>query len=254
VGLAVGTESNGTTLGAASGTAPSTGRAEPPRLVARRRNLPSGRAVVGGFLVAVAALGAFVAARGTSSGPSHRYVVVAHDVLAGSTLQPADLRTEAVDLPAELAARAFSDPGAVVGRVATTSLSSGELVQASSVVGGDAADPRFQLSVPVERSRALDGLLVPGESVDILATYGTGSDGVTLVVVRRAEVLRVDLGQRGALTANNDAIILVAVSSPDDALAVTHAAQAGKITLVRATAARTDDGPDSYRPPTAKSG
>lgn len=246
MGLAVGTESNGTVLG--------TARVEPPRLVARRRNLPSGRAVVGGFLVAIAALGAFVAARGTSSGPSRRYVVVAHDILAGTTLQAADLRTEAVDLPSELAGRAFTDPAVVVGRVATATMASGELVQASAVVGGDAADPRFQLSVPVERSRALDGLLVPGESVDILATYGTGSDGVTLVVVRKAEVLRVDLGQRGTLTANNDAIILVAVTSPDDALAVTHAAQAGKITLVRATAASGDDGPDSYRPPTAKSG
>lgn len=246
VGVAVGKEA----IGSAAGTA----FAEPPRLVTRRRNLPSGRAVVGAFLVAIAALGAFVAARGTSSGPSQSYVVVTHDVLAGSTLQTSDLRTEPVDLPSELAGRAFTDPSAVVGRVVTASLASGELVQASAVVGGDAADPRLQLSVPVERSRALDGLVAPGERVDILATYGTGSDGVTILVVRRAEVLRVDLGQRGTLTANNDAIILVAVNSSDDALAVTHAAQAGKITLVRATAAQSADGPDSYRPPTVKSG
>jgi Flp pilus assembly protein CpaB len=245
VGVAVRTEGNG--------AATVTGTSDAPRLLARRRNLPSGRAVVGGFLVALAALGAFVAARGTGGGPSHHYVVVAHDVIAGTTLRASDLRTEAVDLPTELAARAFTDPAAVVGRVTTTGLANGELVQASSVVGGGAADPRFQLSVPVERARALDGLLVAGERVDLLVTYGTGNDAVTLVVVRGADVLRVDQGQRGALTANNDTIVLLAVARPDDALAVTHAAQVGKITLVRATAAHAENGPDSYRQPSAKS-
>ena len=237
-----------------NGAATGTGQSDPQRLLAKRRTLPSGRAVVGGFLVALAALGAFVAARGTGGGPSHRYVVVSHDVIAGTELRDSDLSTAAVDLPGEMAARAFTDPAAVVGRVVTTSLANGELVQASAVVGGDAADPRFQLSVPVERSRALDGLLVAGEKVDVLVTYGTGNDAATFVVVRGADVLRVDQGQRGALTANNDTIILLAVSKPDDALAVTHAAQAGKITIVRATAAQADNGPDSYRPPSAKSG
>ncbi|MEY2430835.1 MAG: hypothetical protein QOC92_560 [Acidimicrobiaceae bacterium] len=244
VGVAVRTGGNG----AATGTA----NADSSLLLKRRRSLPSGRAVVGGFLVAVAALGAFVAARGTGGGPSQLYVVVAHDVVAGTKLKASDLRTTAVDLPDDMAARAFTNVDAVAGRIATTSLANGELVQASSVVGGDAADPRFQLSIPVERSRALDGLLVAGEKVDVLVTYGTGSDAATFVVVRGADVLRVDQGQRGALTANNDTIILLAVARPDDALAVTHAAQAGKITIVRATAATADKGPDSYRPPSAK--
>jgi Flp pilus assembly protein CpaB len=237
-----------------NGAATATGTSDASRLLTRRRNLPSGRAVVGGFLVALAALGAFVAARGTGGGPSHHYVVVAHDVIAGTTLRASDLRTEAVDLPVAMAGRAFTDPAAVVGRITTTALANGELVQASSVVGGDAADPRFQLSIPVERSRALDGLLVAGEKVDVLVTYGTGNDAVTFVVVRGADVLRVDQGQRGALTANNDTIILLAVARPDDALAVTHAAQAGKITVVRATATQADTGPDSYRQPSVKSG
>jgi hypothetical protein len=97
-------------------------------------------------------------------------------------------------------------------------------------------------------------LLVTGEAVDVLVTYGTGNDAVTFVVVRGADVLRVDQGQRGTLTASNDTIILLAVATPNDALAVTHAAQAGKITIVRATASVADNGPDSYRQPTAKPG
>jgi Flp pilus assembly protein CpaB len=222
------------------------------RPLARRRRLPSGRAVVGGLLVALAALAAFVAAKGNDRGPTHSYVVAAHDLVAGTRLDAADVRTVAMDLPDGVAGRAFTDLAAVTGRVTVSSLADGELIQVSTVVAGDAADPRYQLSVPVERSRALDGLVSAGELVDVMATYGTGGDGETLVVVRGAEVLRVDQGQRGALTSGNDLIILLAVRTADDALAVTHAAQAGKVTLVRSTAVPSVDGPTSYRPPTGK--
>src|SRR3954454_2794237 len=215
-----------------------------PRPMARRRNLPSGRAVTGGFLIALAALGAFVAARGSSTGPTHRYVVVAHDMLAGTRLEAVDLRIEAVDLPDGMAGRAFTDTNVVAGTVLTTSLGKGELVQASSVVPAASAPDRYQLSIPVERSRALDGSLVAGETVDVVVTYDAG----TFVVARRATVLRVDDSRSGSITGGGDLVILLSVGSPDDALAVTHAAQAGKITVVRA-ATMGADGPDSYRPP-----
>jgi pilus assembly protein CpaB len=191
----------------------------------------------------------FVAAGANSNGPTHRYVVAAHDVTAGTTLAPGDLATIAMDLPDDVASRAFTDASRVSGRVTTVAIARGELVQGSAVVTGDAADPRFQLSLPVERSRALDGLVAPGEKIDVLVTYGSGSDAATFVVVRGAEVLRVDSGRGGAISGSSDVILLIAVASPDDALAVTHASQDGKVTIVRATAARADDGPDSYKPP-----
>ena len=223
-----------------------------PRQPARRRRLPTGRAVVGGLLVALAALGAFVAARGDSGGPSGSYVVMTHDVVAGTKLQANDLRTLSMDLPDGLSQRAFTDVDAVVGRLTTTPLSGGELIQASAVLGGDAADPRYQLSVPVERSRALDGMVARGEKVDVLVTYGSGTDGGTFVVARRAEVLRVDQNEHGALGTGSEMIVVLAVDTADNALAVTHAAQAGKVTLVRATGVGADVGPDSYQPPAGK--
>lgn len=207
--------------------------------------------MVGGLLVALAALAAFVAARGGQSGPTQYYVVVTHDVVAGTKLDVSDLRALAMDLPDAIAERAFTDVAAVAGRLTVSPLARGELVQASAVVSGDAADPRLQLSVPVERSRALDGLVGAGERVDVLATYGAGADGETLLVVRGAQVLRVDQGQHGALAASSDMVVLLAVGTVDDALAVTHAAQAGKVTLVRTTT-MSDTGPTSYRPPAAK--
>jgi hypothetical protein len=66
-------------------------------------------------------------------------------------------------------------------------------------------------------------------------------------------VLRVDQSEHGALGAGSEMVVVLAVDTAKDALAVTHAAQAGKVTLVRATGAGSDLGPDSYRPPDASS-
>src|SRR5438477_638848 len=73
----------------------------------RPRGLPNGRAVVGGFLVAVAASGVFAAYRGANTGPAHRYAVTRHNVTSGTTLGPDDLDMIAVELPTDLRHRAF---------------------------------------------------------------------------------------------------------------------------------------------------
>jgi len=220
-------------------------RAVATRAAGRSRALPGSRAVLGGLLVAVAALGTFAAARGAGATATRSFVVAARDVPAGSVLSPADLTSVAMHLPDASAARAFTDAGPLVGRVTVAPLAKGELVQTSAVVGGDAADERVQLSVPVDRARALDGLLQVGEKVDVLATYGEGADGRTLVVARDAEVRRVDNGSRGSITASDNSVIVLAVADGDEALAVTHASQTGKVTLLRSTRS---NGPssDSY--------
>jgi len=218
------------------------------RTIGRRRALPSSRAITGGFLVALAALGVFVAASGAGRTSKATYVIVARDVPAGTTVTEADLTTASMDLPADLASHAFSNSAAVVGRIAVAHLSAGDLVQTSAVVGGDAADSRVQLSIPVERSRAVDGLLQAGEKVDVLATYATGGAGETLVVARDAEVRRIDNGSKTGLTASDETVLVLAVPDADAALAVTHASQAGKVTVVRSTGAHGLDA-SSYQPP-----
>jgi Flp pilus assembly protein CpaB len=219
------------------------------RTIARRRGLPSGRAVTGGFLMALAALGVFVAARGAGQKSTHEYVVAAHEVTAGTRLSDADLSTAALELPGGLASHAFTSRQSVVGQVAVAHLSAGDLVQSSVVAAGDAADARMQLSIPVERARALDGTLEPGERVDVLATYAGDGNGNTIVVARDAEVRRVDNGARNALSASDNSVLVLAVNDPDAALAVAHASQAGKITIVRATGAHELDPSSSYQPP-----
>jgi Flp pilus assembly protein CpaB len=199
--------------------------------------------------MALAALGVFVAARGAGQPATQNYVVVAHDVTAGTVLSDSDLGVESLNLPSELAAHAFTSRASVVGQVAVAHLSSGDLVQASNVVGGDAADQRMQLSIPVERARAVDGLLEPGERVDVLATYSGSGDGETVVVAHDAEVRRVDNGSRSALSTSDNTVLVLAVDDPDAALAVAHASQAGKVTIVRSTSVDGPGSTSSYQPP-----
>ena len=224
----------------------SNGSAAPANVIARRRSLPGSRAVVGGFLVALAALGVFAALQGASEHPTTRYVVVARDVSAGTTLTPADLRTDLVDLPGGVASRAFTDPGSLVGRVAIGPMSEGELVQRSAVVEQWKAGTAYQVSLPIERSRALAGGLVAGETVDVLVTYSTE----TIVVSRGASVIRSDTGGRGTISSGGETVLVLAVQSPDEVLAITHGSQVGKVTVVRTTGiAAAEPGPDTYRPP-----
>lgn len=209
----------------------------PTARVVPRRALPSGRALSGGFLVAVASVGTFAAYRGSSSRPTHRYVTAAQDIAAGETVGADDVRTAPVDLPDDIAAHAFVDAGEVVGRVALAPVASGELLQTSAVADRDKADPRYELSVPVERARALAGALESGELVDVVATIGTGSDAKTTVVAHRAAVVRVLDAKRAAVGSTGDIVVELALPTADEVLAVTHASQAGTLTIVRATGA-----------------
>jgi hypothetical protein len=176
-------------------------------------------------------------------------VVAARAIAPGTTLTAADLKLAPLVLPGDVAAHAYTQIAAVVGHVVVAPLTADELVQSGIVLGGDAADRRVQLSIPVERARAVDGLLQPGETVDVYATYGTGDVGRTLVVARRAEVRRVDNGSHGAISAGADTVLVLAVADATEALAVSHAAQVGKITIVRATAVGGQAPTSAYEPP-----
>lgn len=215
------------------------------------RPLPSGRAVVGGFLVALSALGILLAWSGATAGPTTSYVVAARDLPIGTRLTAADLALVEMDLPPSLASTsAFDDLEGLEGVEVVSALRAGELVQASALVAPGGAPSDLEVSFPVEAERAVGGSLKAGEFIDVLATFGSGADTYTTTVLQSVRVL--------AISSSNDALgsasartITVAVATPDDARALTHAVNVAKLMLVRSGDNGTADQGATYRAPAA---
>src|SRR5581483_5480586 len=68
-----------------------------------------------------------------------------------------------------------------------------------------------ELSVSVDRSRAVGGTLKPGEFVDVLSTFGQGANSSTVVMVPHVEVLSIapSPGESGA-----QVVVLAAPTPP----------------------------------------
>jgi Flp pilus assembly protein CpaB len=204
----------------------------PARPVHRRQPLPTGRAVVGGFLVAASALGIYTAWASAAAGPDERFTVARRDLPIGHRVEAGDLELQPMDLPATVARSAFSDPRVLVGSTVVGPVRAGELVQAGDVVESSSAPTALEVSFAAERSRAVAGTLRPGEFVDVLATFGAGGDTYTTTVVAGARVVAAD-ERGGGIVAGEERIVTLAVASADDARALAHAVNAGEVVLVR---------------------
>ena len=224
------------------------------QVVRRRRPLPGGRAVIGGFLVAVAAVGIFAAYTSATTDARTPYVVARHDLAFGQRITAADLSFAPMQLPSSLAhRRAFTraDSAQLVGAIVVAPMAAGELVQASSVAEASGLPPDEEISFQIDPARAVGGRLRSGEAVEVLATYGTGNDAYTVVVVRGARVVAAT-EPGAALSGRAGEVVTLSLTTSSDALAVANAVDAGQVTLVRATGAPAPRDAGIYRAPSPR--
>jgi Flp pilus assembly protein CpaB len=209
--------------------------------------------MLGALLVAAAVVGIFAAYSGPR-GASRAYVVAARAIRPGDPFTPGDLTRTRVDLPPALRARAFTDSSLLIGATALSPIEAGELVQTGQVIRKRGGARTTALSFPIEASRIGSGLRA-GDRVDIVATYGTGTDAYSIVVGRHLQVLSVTRA-RGTLGGESSAVVLtVALAERADSLALAHATRAAELSVVRTTGATTDDNdPTTYRPAPAAPG
>ncbi len=207
------------------------------QLAARTRALPNGRAVVGGFLVAVAAITVFAAQRAADRPPTTHWVVAAGQLTPGRRLVPGDIRIVTGDLPEPTAAKAFHHVSDVVGKVLVSALSPGELVQVSSVAPFQGAGPgEREVSFAVDPARSLGDRLVVGDVIDILATEGQGGELRATPVVAGVRIIDRQ-GRSGSLGGSSGYIYTVALANPNDVTALTAAAAGASLSVVRSTVA-----------------
>lgn len=207
-----------------------------PREVRPPRRLPGGRAVVGGFLVAVSAVGVFAAYTSAASSPNGSYATVSVDVQAGDRLSSAELVLVPLELPDEQRRLAFPDLGLLEGAIALAPLAAGQLIQTSDVAKPAGAPERAQISLSLDPGNALGGdpaLLGEGERVAVIVTYTQGGSPQTTTVSDDAIVVRVIDG-RDRVGGGAGLTVVLAVT-PDDLEPLAQAAAAGVVSIARVT-------------------
>ena len=220
----------------------------PKRVIAARRGLPSGRAVIGGFLVASAALGAYLSSTAGHGLPTGRFVVAQRDLAPGDVIARADIAVVAIDLPEDQARFTARTLSQLEGAVLRGPIGKGGFVTAAAVQTGPAdvelrSEPYRELSFALPAGRALTGTLRPGDRVDVLAT----TEGGTYTLAQHIQVLAAT-GSGGGSIGNAQVTITLALPDKNSVLAVTHGAAAEKLTLVRSTRS-TDSLPSAYQLP-----
>jgi len=206
------------------------------RPLGRRPALPGGRAVVGGLLVTLAALGTFIAYTSASTGPTATVVVAERAFAAGETIGSNDLRSVPADLPGAVQDTFFASSADLEGAVALAPVHPDQPIPRSAVSLGPGDEARTRdLSFSIERDRALSGRIAPGERIDLVATYGSGDDATTEVVARGVRVVDLDTPTGSGAGPSAKVTITVALDDEAGVLRVANALEVAKVTLIRTT-------------------
>lgn len=205
------------------------------RTLRPRPGLPSSRAVVGGLLVALAAVGTWWAAAGAGASDGARYVVAARPLGPGEPIGADDVRLATLDLPPSLRSAARTELADVVGSVALGPVEAGELLQAGALAPGVGHPTAREVSFAVETDWAVAGSLRVGDRIDVLATAEGTAEPTSTRVLTDATIRRLTSSGGDGLGESRTQTITVAVESADDAARLVTAARAATITVVRVT-------------------
>lgn len=202
---------------------------EAPRRLHRRRNgTPHLVMLLAGVLGLVLTLTAL-----RDRGGSEEILVASRDLEVGTVLRPGDLRSASVQAGNELSSHLTpaSRKAAVRNRVLTAPTRVGDPILASQLRTRAADDGRRAMSIPVDRARAVNGRLAPGDRVDVVMA----SNGVASVVAADLEVLDVDGGESGAFGARQGEVTVTLAVDVGDAQILAGALADGDFVLTRVT-------------------
>ena len=204
--------------------------------------IPRHRAVVGGALIALAASLAFAASNADHSAPSHTVVVARRVIAPGTQLSSADLELRTVAISDELFDKGFSDPDELEYAATLAPIGAGEFLQHSSVRVSGAPVNGVDFSFPIDREHAIDGELRSGDTVDVLATFGSGLDAQTALLARSVRLTKVTTTDASSVAGAGKLVVTASFADTDKVLDVAHAAQIAALTLVRTTGTNAADG------------
>jgi len=208
-------------------------------VITPRRGLPSGRALIGGLLVTLAALGSFAVATAGSEGPGTEYLVLSVPVAAGDTITLTTVALEAMELSPALIASSLTTTDGLEGAIALRDLRAGELLATDDLIAAPSIDGQtirgmHELTFAVPLDRTPPGLR-RGDRVTIL---GTAVD-TTTVAVEDALVLMIDTRPE-QIGSSGRGVLTIAIEDAGSVMTITHVTLTAEITVVRSTRALDD--------------
>jgi Flp pilus assembly protein CpaB len=205
----------------------------PIRTIVPRRSLPGTRAITGGVLVAIAAIGVYVATSGAAGDHRQPVVVASHDIAPGAQLSASDFQIVRMRVSPADATHVARSSTRFAGATTLGPIKAGELIQTGDIEfnSTNATQPEISIALPI--ARALGGDLHPGDTVDVVVTDKTAGS-TTRTAASDAKVVRIGQTNSG-LTNDGTITVTFAVTSREDATALAEANDNGQITLVRTT-------------------
>lgn len=232
------------TVATTNGTTAADGRGL-GRRIRRQRGLPGGRAVVGALLVAAAAVAVFAAYLNATSEPATRYLVADGAIAPGTMIED---RQGALELfsatpiellpPVDQRVLPVDDLDSLVGQVVIVAMERGDLLQRSAILEAGGVGDAQVMSFAVPRADAVAGGLVPGERIDVLATYTLDGETFTAFIVRGVPLVG---SETGTGSGGGSVTLTVAVSSLENVQALGHAVNTASVFVTRSTASSQDD-------------
>ncbi len=210
---------------------------EPTPLPSRRRRLAS-RLSAGHLIMIVAGLVGMLLTLALLRNADERVevAVAAHDLRTGDVLSTDDVRYERVKMDGDLLGTVLhrDDVARLDGAIAVHPVGSGELISRTDVRPAAAPSGLRAVSIPIDRARAVNGELVPGDRVDVLHA----AEAEVAVVVAGAEVLDVsDPAGGAALGSVEEQFTVTLAVDARGALLLTAAITDGDLLLARSTGA-----------------
>jgi SAF domain len=198
--------------------------------------LPSGRAVVGGLLIALAVFGTFVAYRGVTNANTQHYVVARQRIEAGAVIVPDDLAVVVGNLPTTVAKQTFADLANVTNQRAKSTIEAGDIIHPDALTSSKDTRDVWEIAVPVVPGGDLAGGLQVGETVEVVLTNKNPPNESTVIV---PDAVVVATTRADSVLGGGGTLVTLDVHSEVEAIAVAGAGARGTVGLVRPPAPTT---------------
>ena len=198
----------------------------------RRLVMPPKRALVGGALIALAALGVFGAHRNANSDHGERFVVATRDIAPGTVIKRSDLGAVKLDLPDGISAIGVGDATDLIGRVVSGPIAELELISADDFLPADhfVQPDGVDLAIDLPAARAMEGVVTAGSIVTVLSTDPEGAG--TTVLTDAALVSSIQAPSRDSISSAGAVRVVLSVQGQELASSIVDASIRSDLSLV----------------------